>query len=158
MEAGNTDLPINSNIFIVSGKINSTLRMSECFRPHPTLNVRSELRWSILNDKDFMDILLWTRCSLLGFWHYTFGLYTLPQNRLEKRSDLSGVIFRTAANNDPPFVRTVNLEEGVSSPMEGHLQDTRIGLDNIHLGPSLYGDLWESLQKLMNFNYTMVMF
>ena len=44
MEAGNTDLPINSNIFIVSGKINSTLRMSECFRPHPTLNVRSELR------------------------------------------------------------------------------------------------------------------
>ena len=44
MEAGHTDLPINSNIFIVSGKINSTLRLSECFRPHPKLNVRSELK------------------------------------------------------------------------------------------------------------------
>ena len=102
---------------------------------------------------------IWTssRCSLFGLWHYRLGLNTLPQNRLEKRSDLSGVVFRTAANNDPPFVKTVKLKElFFSSPMAGHLQDTRIGLENIHLGPSLYGDLWESLQKLMNFNYTMV--
>ena len=42
MEVGNIDLPINSNILIVSGKINSTIRLSECYRPHPTLNVRLE--------------------------------------------------------------------------------------------------------------------
>ena len=48
------------------------------------------------------------------------------------------------------------MGEDFNSPMSGHMRDNRIGLDNIYLGPSLYGDLWESLQKLMNFNYTMV--
>ena len=40
MEVDNIDLPINSNILIASGKMNSTIRLSECYRPHPTLDVR----------------------------------------------------------------------------------------------------------------------
>ena len=43
MEVDNIDLPINSNILIASGKMNSTIRMSECYRPHPTLDIRLEL-------------------------------------------------------------------------------------------------------------------
>ena len=27
----------------------------------------------------------------------------------------------------------------------------------VHIGPSLYGDIWEVLQKTLNFTYTMVM-
>ena len=42
MEVGSIDLPINSNILIASGKMNSTIRLSECYRPHPTLDVRFE--------------------------------------------------------------------------------------------------------------------
>ena len=69
---------------------------------------------------------------------------------------------RTAANEDPPFVKTVRVSEDfTSSPAvpavpAGHLRDNRQGLDNIYLGPSLYGDLWVALQRLMNFNFTMV--
>ena len=125
-------------------------------------NIKCQVRIKNNNSKYVMDNMnIFYRCSPSGVWHYRFGLNILPQNRLEKRSDLSGVVFRTAANNDPPFVRTVNVKLGeldFSSPVAGHLQDTRIGLENIHLGSSLYGDLWESLQKLLNFNYTMVRF
>lgn len=105
-----------------------------------------------------MDSFYLFRCSLFGLWKYKLGLNTLPQNRWERRSDLTGVVFRTAANEDPPFVKTVNLAEDFESPKNGHLKDNRKGLKNIHLGPSLYGDLWESLQKLMKFNYSMVKF
>ena len=40
LETTKIDLPINSNILIISGNINSTIKLSECYRPHPTLNVR----------------------------------------------------------------------------------------------------------------------
>ena len=43
MAVNNINLPINSNILIASGKMNSTIRMSECYRPHPTLDIRLEL-------------------------------------------------------------------------------------------------------------------
>ena len=105
-----------------------------------------------------MDSFNLFRCSLFGLWKYRLGLNTLPQNRWERRSDLTGVVFRSAANEDPPFVKTVKLGEDFESPKTGHLKDNRNGLENIHLGPSLYGDLWESLQKLMKFNYSMVKF
>ena len=99
-----------------------------------------------------------SRCSLFGLWKHKFGLNTVSQNRWERRSDLTGVVFRTAANEDPPFVKTVRLSQNFKSPKSGQLIDNRAGLENIHLGPSLYGDIWDSLQMLMNFNYTMVEF
>ena len=63
---------------------------------------------------------------------------------------------RTAANEDPPFVKTVRVSEDFTSVPAGQMRDNRHGLDNIYLGPSLYGDLWVALQRLMNFNFTMV--
>ena len=63
---------------------------------------------------------------------------------------------RTAANEDPPFVKTVPVSEDFTSGPAGQMRDNRQGLDNIYLGPSLYGDLWVALQRLMNFNFTMV--
>ena len=113
----------------------------------------------ILSSKhNTMTVFNPSRCSLFGLWKYKLGLYTVPQNRWERRSDLTGVVFRTAANEDPPFVKTVKLGQNFKSPKIGQLIDNRAGLENIHLGPSLYGDIWDSLQKLLNFNYTMVKF
>ena len=100
-----------------------------------------------------------SRCAIWGYWHPELGLDIYPLNKVELRSDLSGIVFKTASNHDPPFVRTidVNSVEDVKS-RSGYILEKQDNLQNIILGPSLYGDIWESLQRKTNFSYSMVTF
>ena len=80
----------------------------------------------------------------------------LHSKKWELRRDLSDVHFQTASNHDPPFVSVVRVEDSRSSlPYKYHLSSD-VSAVNIYLGPSLYGDIWRSLQKITNFSYSMV--
>ena len=83
-----------------------------------------------------------------------------PENKWELRRDLTGVVFRTASNHDPPFVETINIEKDnvYSSPLpRGYfVENDSSTLTRIFLGPSLYGDIWSLLQNTFNFTYSMV--
>lgn len=67
MEVGNIDLPINSNILIAFGKMNSTIRLSECYRPHPTLDVRLYIfKQQAQHNESFYNPFLDVLCSVCG--------------------------------------------------------------------------------------------
>ena len=68
-------------------------------------------------------------------------------------------LLRAAATSDPPFVTTIAEAEagaGGWSPPPGWSRRNNVGFENIHLGPSLYGDIWGELQRITNFSYSMV--
>ena len=132
----NVDIPITSNVVLFNGSLSGSVDLYDCYRPSP--------------DSD-LKIQLW------GLWSQETGLDLVPRQKWELRRDLSGIVFRTAANDDPPFVKTiVDGDQSISEHPRGYVQNKDDSLEGIFLGPSLYGDIWSSLQRITNFSFSMV--
>jgi hypothetical protein len=86
-------------------------------------------------------------------WEADLGLEVLQQEKWERRRDLSDVVFKVAAEHDPPYASTSKVQ-ATKIPTGYLLVDDSIK-DFIEIG-MFYGEIWESLQYTTNFSYWMV--
>ena len=132
----NSYLPINSNVVLFNGSLeDGYLDLFDAYHPFSGSELRSQL-W--------------------GVWSCDDGEVMIPRDRWHLRRDLTGVVFRTAANEDPPFVKTISDSGDDTMHPPGYVRSSSESLKKIFLGPSLYGDIWSSLQSITNFSYSMV--
>ena len=130
------DVPIDSNVVLFNGSLDGSVELYDCYRASP--------------DSD-LKVQLW------GLWSKETGLDLVPRQKWELRKNLSGIVFRTASNNDPPFVNTIVVQnQAISEPPRGYILNEDDSFERIFLGPSLYGDIWSSLQSITNFSFSMV--
>ena len=88
---------------------------------------------------------------MCGVWSPALGLQPSPEDKLELRTDLTGVVLRGTSETEPPFSQTEPagqmLPRGQVWREGDHRQVT------VH---QFYGDVWKGLQEATNFSFSMV--
>ena len=89
-------------------------------------------------------------------WSPRFGLEVSPRGRLERRTDLTGVLLRGTSEAESPFILTPPAERPEElSPG----QVWREGQDLAQVRVEEFcGDIWTVLQETTNFSFSMVTF
>ena len=126
------------------------MKIYDVYRPLSSKPLRLMIIF-LKNIKDFVTFSF----THFGSWNRDLGLAMLLSKKWEIRKDLTDVHFKTASNHDPPFVSLELAESSQGLPYKYQLTSDGSGTP-VFLGPSLYGDIWEALQRITNFSYSMV--
>ena len=87
-------------------------------------------------------------------WSERYGLEASPRTRLERRSDLTGVVLRGTSEAESPFILTPGAErpEDLSS---GQVWREGPGWAQVRV-EEFCGEIWSVLQETTNFSFSMV--
>ena len=89
-------------------------------------------------------------------WSARFGLEVSPRGRLERRSDLTGVLLRGTSEAESPFILTPPAE------MPEDLSPGQVWREGQDWGQvrveEFCGEIWSVLQETTNFSFSMVIF
>ena len=109
------DIPIDSNVFLYSGNISRVLTIQDVYRPAPHFQLRQGVRHSLNPSVEPSRLKLKSKLSVMtdswrfttcAVWAESLGLEASPQNKLELRTDLTGVVMRATSETEPPFSQT----------------------------------------------------
>ena len=89
---------------------------------------------------------------MCGVWSPTLGLQPSPEDKLELRTDLTGVVLRGTSETEPPFSQT----EPAEPTLLPRGQVWREGEHRQITVHQFYGDVWKGLQEATNFSFSMV--
>lgn len=107
------------------------------------------------------------RFSSCAVWSHGLGMQASPQDKLELRSDLTGVVLRATSETEPPFSQTRPAGGGLTwrcSNVTQSLDRLRLPRGQVWRHGSFrqvtvhqfYGDVWRVLQEATNFSFSMV--
>ena len=146
---GSRDIPIDSNVYLYSGNISHFLTLHDVYRPAPHLNLRQDCDVRVMEDQEIIFVIF--RLTVCGVWSPALGLQPSPEDKLELRTDLTGVVLRGTSETEPPFSQTEpagrSLPRGQVRRQGDHREVT------VH---QFYGDVWKGLQEATNFSFSMV--
>ena len=121
------DLPINSNVMILSEGILGTLDIWDVYRPMPDADLRSLLitielilMFMMLRiDRYHKHLILnFERMLKWGIWSSGLGLESLSVDKWMLRRDLTGVSFSSSTRHILPFVKVLDVDR--NSPPPGY--------------------------------------
>ena len=84
-------------------------------------------------------------------WSLSLGLQPSPEDKLELRTDLTGVVLRATSETEPPFSQTEPAGQILPRGQvwrEGEARQVPVS--------QFYGDVWKGLQEATNFSFSMV--
>ena len=95
--------------------------------------------------------LLLSRSTPCAVWSLSLGLQPSPEDKLELRTDLTGVVLRATSETEPPFSQTEPAGRILPRGQvwrEGEARQVTVS--------QFYGDVWKGLQEATNFSFSMV--